>query len=291
MDFLRCFSPLFLLVVMFFLSISEKTTANLDNVYIKAHHVADEGVPHMAKKQVSREAKKQKDKWKSKQWFTIVAPEMFNRVQIGETFADDPTKLVGRTIEVTLQDLTGDFKMMHIKLKFKVHDFTTSEAYTRYLGHDLTSDYIRRQTRRKRTKMEGVFDVMTKDGYMVRIKPMAISDKRIQSSVQYLIRKKMKEVVDKAGSESSFPEFVSRVLTSDRDKSLANLFVAECKKIYPIKRVDIRRMDVIQFPEVEAVDLITSIAPVPPPEPVEEPDEGPAPSGTPPDAPATPQDA
>lgn len=233
----------------------------------------------MAKKQISKEAKKLKDKWKSKQWYPIVAPEMFNRVQIGETLSDDPVKLKGRTIEVTLQDLTGDFKLMHVKLKFQVSDFSTSEAFTRYVGHDLTSDYIRRQTRRKRTKMEGVFDVTTKDGYRVRLKPMAISDKRIQSSVQYLIRKKMMDVVNEIGSNSSFPELVSRVLTAERERSLSNTFVEECRKIYPIKRVDIRRMDVLGFPEVEATDLITSIAPVPPPEPaeVEEETETPAP--------------
>lgn len=61
----------------------------------------------MAKKQVTRETKKLKDKWKSKVWYPVIAPDMFNRVQIGETLADEPEKLIGRTIEVTLQDLTG----------------------------------------------------------------------------------------------------------------------------------------------------------------------------------------
>lgn len=245
-----------------------------------------EGGPDMAKKQVARETKKLKDKWKSKVWYPVIAPDMFNRVQIGETLADEPEKLIGRTIEVTLQDLTGDFKMMHIKLKFKVVDNSTSEAFTRYIGHDLTSDYIRRQTRRKRTKMEGVFDVTTKDGYTVRIKPMAISDKRIQSSVQYLIRRKMEEVVRNIGTGSTFPDFVSRVLTSDRDKSLANAFVNECRKIYPIKKVDIRRMDVLQHPEVEATGIITSIAPVPPKEPEAAPAEEAVPAPPAEDAPA-----
>jgi hypothetical protein len=77
----------------------------------------------------------------------------------------------------------------------------------------------------------------------------------------------MEEVVKNIGTESTFPDFVSRVLTSDRDKSLANAFVSECRKIYPIKKVDIRRMDVLQHPEVEATGIITSIAPVPPKEP------------------------
>lgn len=217
----------------------------------------------MARRQTSREVKKLKDKWKAKQWYSIVAPDLFNRAKIGETLADEPDKLLGRTVEVTLQDLTGDFRMMHIKLKFKVVDHTTSEAFTRFVGHDLTSDYIRRQTRRKRTKMEGVFDVRTRDGYRVRIKPMAISDKRIQSSVQYLIRKKMDEVIRDTAEKYTFSQFTSLILTSERDRSLVSSIQKACRNIYPVKRIDIRKMEVLSFPEGVDDAPIDSMAPVP----------------------------
>ncbi len=218
----------------------------------------------MAKKQTTRESKKIKDKWKSKQWYSIYAPEMFNRAKIGETLSDDPAKMLGRTIEVTLQDLTGDFRMMHIKLRFRVVDHSTSDAFTRFMGLDLTSDYIRRQTRRKRTKMEGVFDVTTKDGYKVRLKPMAISDKRIQSSVQYLIRKRMESVINEAGAGHTFSELTSMVLTPDKEKGLVNQILNQCRPVYPLKRMDIRKMEILSMPEGE--DKTTNIlsAPVPP---------------------------
>ncbi|MGA1872853.1 MAG: 30S ribosomal protein S3ae [Thermoplasmatota archaeon] len=221
----------------------------------------------MARRQTTREAKKLKDKWKSKEWYSIVAPGLFNRAKIGETLADDPAKLIGRTVEVTLQDLTGDFRMMHIKLKFKIVDHSTSEAFTRFMGHDLTSDFIRRQTRRKRTKMEGVFDVETKDGYRVRLKPMAISDKRIQSSVQYEIRKKMKGIVDDFAAKHTFSELTSYVLTSERDRALVHNILKGCRPIYPLKRVDIRRMEVLNVPENPDDTPIDSAAPVPEDEP------------------------
>ncbi len=217
----------------------------------------------MARRQTTRDSKKLKDKWKAKEWYSILAPDMFNRAKIGETLADDPTKLLGRTVEVTLQDLTGDFRMMHVKLKFRITDHSTSEAYTRYVGHDLTSDYIRRQTRRKRTKMEGVFDVETKDGYKVRIKPMGISDKRIQSSVQYEIRKKMDSIIREAGKSHTMAQFTSLVLTSDKDKSLVNLIQKECKPIYPVRRIDIRRMEVLVAPERDDSKENVFAAPVP----------------------------
>ncbi|MBN1390540.1 MAG: 30S ribosomal protein S3ae [Candidatus Thermoplasmatota archaeon] len=226
----------------------------------------------MARRQTTREAKKQKDKWKSKEWYSIIAPGLFNRAKIGETLADDPSKLLGRSVEVTLQDLTGDFRMMHIKLKFKIVDHSTSEAFTRYLGHDLTSDYIRRQTRRKRTKMEGVFDIETKDGYKVRLKPMAISDKRIQASVQYEIRKRMKDIVYEAGATHTFSELTSLVLTSDRDRALISSILQGCRPIYPLKRVDIRRMEVLSTPENPDDSPMVSSEPVPEDKPLAEED-------------------
>lgn len=217
----------------------------------------------MARRQTTREAKKLKDKWKAKQWYTIVAPEMFNRAQIGETLSDEPQKLIGRNVEVTLQDLTGDFRMMHVKLRFKIVDHSSSEAFTRFIGHDLTSDYIRRQTRRKRTKMEGVFDVKTKDGFSVRIKPMAISDKRIQSSVQYVLRRRMKDIVEEAGANHTFPELIKYILTTERDKSLVSKILMGCRIIYPLKRVDIRRVEVLEYPEGAEIDAGVSSEPVP----------------------------
>ncbi len=230
----------------------------------------------VARRQTSRDAKKLKDKWKAKEWYSILAPDMFNRAKIGETLADEPEKLLGRTVEVTLQDLTGDFRMMHIKLKFRITDHSTSEAYTRYLGHDLTSDYIRRQTRRKRTKMEGVFDVETKDGYKVRIKPMAISDRRIQSSVQYEIRRRMNNVIQETGKTNTMAQFTSMVLTSDKDKSLVTLIQNECKAIYPVRRVDIRRMEVLVSPEKGESQENIFAEPVP----EEEKEESPQDAGT-----------
>ena len=71
---------------------------------------------------------------------------------------------------------------MHVKLKFKVTEVNGFDAHTVFIGQDLTSDYISRLTRRKRTKTDHVIDVRTKDGYLVRVKPMSITEKSIQAS-------------------------------------------------------------------------------------------------------------
>src|SRR5688572_29610924 len=130
----------------------------------------------MAKARARTTARKVKDKWKSKAWYAILAPPMFNKVQIAETLAEDPNRVLGRVASTNLSDLTNDFKLMHIKMDFQVHSVNGTNADTRFIGHSLTSDYVRRLIRRNHSKISCVHDVTTKDGAVVRVKPFAVTD-------------------------------------------------------------------------------------------------------------------
>ena len=190
--------------------------------------------------------RKMKDKWRAKQWYRLLAPEMFNLALIGESPAETPDGIMGRTIEATLQDLTGDFSKMHIKVRFKVHDIRGLDAHTLFVGHDLTSDYVRRQTRRKRSKTDAVIEVTTKDGWMLKVKPMGVSEQRIQSSQRIAIRHIMKEVLTKAASDCTIGEFVKRMVDGDLGKMIAD----NGKTIVPLKRIEIRKSEVLSFGEI-----------------------------------------
>lgn len=200
----------------------------------------------MASKSSSRAAaRKVKDRWRAKNWYRVMAPDMFEAVQIGETPADDPNKVIGRMMDVTLQQLTGDFSKMHIKLNFRIDSIKGSDAFSNFIGHNLTSDYIRRLTRRKRSKTDGVFDVLTKDGFTLRIKPMAVTEKRIQTSQQHAIRIIMKNVIEKQAKDKLVSELIREMLSGE----ISSLIFKQCKPIYPIKRVEIRRSEIRGVPE------------------------------------------
>lgn len=199
----------------------------------------------MAKKSRAA-ARKIKDKWKAKNWYNMIAPTMFNKALIGETLADDPELLMGRVSEVTVQDLTGDFSKMHIKLAFKIQDIKGNDAYTQFVGHDLTSDYVRRLTRRKKTRTDSTLDVTTKDGTRIRVKPMAIADRRIQSSKQTAIREVMRNVVANSAKEKTVGEFVKAIISGEMAKNIA----VACKPVQPMQRVEIRKSEVISFGEL-----------------------------------------
>ncbi len=195
----------------------------------------------MAKKSTRAEARKVKDRWRSKVWYNINAPEIFGASQIGETLADSPNKLEGRVTQITLQDITGDFSQMHVKLNFQIDRIVGLDAHTTFVGHDLTSDYIRRLTRRKHSKMDGIYDVVTLDGYRIRIKPMAITERRIKTSQQEAIRREMANVVSEGASKATLPEVIRAMISGEMSK----LIFRRCKPIYPIKRVEIRRSQVL----------------------------------------------
>ena len=232
----------------------------------------------MAEKKSRAAARKIKDKWKAKVWYNLLAPEMFNKQALGETPTDEPGKLVGRITEVTVQDLTGDFSKMHIKLAFRVSQVQGQDALTQFVGHDMTSDYIRRLTRRKRTRTDLTVDVVTKDGWNVRVKPMAITDRRIQTAKQRVIRTIMTKMVVDVAAKQSIGEFVKGIISGDLAKTIA----LACKPIHPESRVEVRKSEVWAMGEIapptEAPAAEAPIAEAPvPAEPAAEPEPAPEP--------------
>ncbi len=237
-------------------------------------------------------AKKVKDKWRAKEWYKVYAPEMFSKMQLGETPAETADVVMGRVTEATVQDLTGDFSKMHIKIKFRVNNVSGLDAHTIFAGHDLTSDYVRRLTRRKRTKTDAVVDVTTKDGWAIRVKPMAVSEQRIQASQETGIRVIMQEETRKAASEATIGEFVRMLIMGELSKRISDA----SKIIVPIKRIEIRRSEVTRAGKMPEPGEAPIAGPIPEPEPApEEAAEGAQPAtqtpAAPAETPATPEPA
>ena len=216
----------------------------------------------MAEKSKSA-SRKVKDKWKEKSWFKIYAPEMFNSIELGETPSLSPDELNQRTTEATVQDLTGDFSKMHIKLRFRASSIKGNEVHTQFIGHDLTNDYVRRLTRRKRTKTEHVVDATTRDGFTVRLKPMVVTERRIQSAQETSIRNITTNLVRSRVSGMMLGEVVKAIVSGDLAKEIAN----STKVVIPMKKVEIRRSEIITFPPE---GFVPPSSPAPTEQPAEE---------------------
>ncbi len=191
--------------------------------------------------------KKAKDKWRAKSWYKILAPPMFDNVVIAETLAADKNMLINRVAEVSLQDLTGDFRKSHVKLYFKIDEVDGSDALTHFVGHTLTTDYIRRLVRRRRSRIDGVFDVTTKDGAVIRLKPFATTEKRIQTSKKSIIRKIMRDTIMEYAKDKTLAELVKGIFNDELCKEISK----NCKSFYPLRKVEIYKSELLKRPTVQ----------------------------------------
>jgi small subunit ribosomal protein S3Ae len=100
----------------------------------------------MAKKMSAKAraaARKQKDKWKTKRWYTIRAPRSpWNFQNIGETIGESDEHIMGRVYEMTQQEFNGDFTKMHVMLRFRVTDTAGQDALTTFVGHHHQTNHI-----------------------------------------------------------------------------------------------------------------------------------------------------
>jgi small subunit ribosomal protein S3Ae len=183
-----------------------------------------------------------RDTWKEKQWYKITTPKEFGDAEIGTTPARDPKMLIRRRVESSLRELSGDFSKQYIKLYFQIDDVVGDTATTKFVGHQVTSDYVRSMIRRGTTRIDTIREINTKDGYQLKIHILAITIKRAKSSQKIFIRETMGKLVEEAASGKKFPELIEDVVSG----KLASQIYHEAKKIYPLKRVETIKTQVVE---------------------------------------------
>ncbi|MDE0574256.1 MAG: hypothetical protein OSB32_01565 [Candidatus Poseidoniales archaeon] len=188
-------------------------------------------------------ARKQKDKWKAKRWFTIRAPRQpWHFKVIGETLGEEDELLIGRMYEITQQEVDGDFSKMHVKLKFRVTEIIGQDAITEFVGHEVLKDHVRRQVRRYRGKVDDVIDAITEDGYYVRIKPFLITQGRVKTSQKKGIRDACRDVILQAAARNTWIALQKQILSGELEQSVEKA----ARKIASVKIVFIRKSQLVQ---------------------------------------------
>ena len=198
----------------------------------------------MAKSAKSRlAARKQRDKWKAKRWYTVRAPRNpWSYRNIGETIAEEDSMLEGRIYEMMQNELDGDFSKMHVKVRFRITHTVGSDAITEFIGHEVAKDHIRRQVRRARSKVDDTVDIVTEDGFYIRMKPLVITHRTAKSSQKQEIRSRAKEIILKAGATSTWVGIQKSIMDGSLESSIKDAVSA----IHPVRTVLLRKTQLIQ---------------------------------------------
>ncbi|WP_050033005.1 30S ribosomal protein S3ae [Halorubrum halophilum] len=190
-----------------------------------------------------------------KRWYSVLAPEQFDRQELGETLAEEPDQVVGRTITTTLGELTGDSGANNTKLTFKITDVGSDTAYTEFIKYELTRDYLRSLVRRGASKVEASITVLTTDDYRIRVQPVALTTKKADRSQEKAIRRVMIDKVHAAAEDRTFESFVDAIV----DGNLSSAIYGEAKLIYPLRRVEVQKLTLEARPSEVAAEEETAV--------------------------------
>ena len=185
-----------------------------------------------------------RDKWRGKAWYMVVAPPFFGNVELGTVPAEEPEQLIGRIVEATLYDITSDFSHQNLKMFFQINEIEGKTARTLFKGHEYSRDYLRSLVRRRTTKVDGLFNMTTKDGYKMRVAVSALTLSRIRTSQEKIIRKMMDKTVKEKAAALTLDQFVQEMVLGKIASDVYN----EAKKVAPLRHVGIRKSKLLAQP-------------------------------------------
>jgi len=185
--------------------------------------------------------KRVRDRWRSKSWYMVLTPPYFGNVELGAVPADEPEKLIGRIIDSTLYDVTSDFAHQYLKMYFQITELDGKTARTIFKGHEYSRDYLRSLVRRRTTKVDGLFNVTTKDGHKLRVAVSAFTLSRIRTAQEKAIRTIMEKVIKEKAATLTLDQFAQEMVLGKIASDIYN----EAKKIAPLRHVGIRKSKLV----------------------------------------------
>lgn len=199
-------------------------------------------------KEATPEEKEEKvmvKKWKGKEWFNILAPSDLGASLIGQTPTTDPNSVVGRNIDVSIADVTGDNKKRHMKVHLRINKIEGKTCLTSFNGLECVREHLMRMVRKRNQKVETVFDTSTKDGWFLKTKFLVILNGNTTTTIQSRIRGFIVEQVMNFTKNNSMRDFLKKVISTEVQMKIKR----EGSKIYPVRFSEVARIKVIRSPE------------------------------------------
>ena len=78
----------------------------------------------------------------------VYTPDQLGKYYLGDTIANDPESVVGRVMQTTLGEIINDYARQNVKMRFRVANVAGDAAYTEFVGHEVTRDYLRSLVKR-----------------------------------------------------------------------------------------------------------------------------------------------
>ncbi len=189
-----------------------------------------------------------KDKWREKRWVTVNAPDSFNNVPIAYVPITDDENASGRVIEITLFDiLKGDPSQHQYKLYFQLHKIEGEIATTIFKRFEYSKEFLRSLVRRGSSKINFIIDIKTKDGYVFRVKVIALTHRPLNTSRKHALRIIARDVINKTVPEMTIDQFVQATCYSKINSDIMAAF----KRVIKVRHVGLEKVKLIRTADKE----------------------------------------
>jgi small subunit ribosomal protein S3Ae len=197
---------------------------------------------------LARRKTRVKDKWREKRWVTVYAPDSFNNVPIAYVPITEDESAKGRVLEVTLFDiLKGDPSQHQFKIYFQIDKVEGDKASTIFKRYEYAKEFLRSLIRRGSSKITFSLDVKTKDGYIFRIKVIALTHRQLNTSRKHALRLIAKDVMDKTISQMTIDQFVQATCYGKINSDI----MAAAKKVIRMRHVGLEKVKLVRTAEAE----------------------------------------
>jgi small subunit ribosomal protein S3Ae len=193
-----------------------------------------------------------KDKWREKRWVTVNAPDSFNNVPIGYVPITDDENASGRVLEVTLYDiLKGDPSQHQYKIYFQIDKVDGETATSIFKRYEYSKEFLRSLVRRGSSKVNFVIDIKTSDGYIFRIKVIALTHRQLNTSRKHALRLIARDVINQTVPGMTIEQFVQATCYNKINSDIMAAF----KKVIKVRHVGLEKVKLIRTAEKETVLL------------------------------------
>lgn len=187
-------------------------------------------------------------KWKGKDWFAVLSPDIFGRNFLYETPTTDPNSLIGRVIEISVPELTGDQTKYYMRVMFKVNKIDGSRVLTEFHGFRCANEYILRMVRKGSQRVDTNLVLNTRDGYRLRVGFMGMLNRNVETTLKGRFRKFVAETLKETAGRITFDDFVKGVIAGVIQKKIKKTG----SKIYPVRFSEILKIELMEKPGAKA---------------------------------------
>ena len=128
-----------------------------------------------------------------------------------------------------------DYSKSHIKMRFKINNVAGDAAYTEFIGHELTRDYLRSLVKRRTSRIDCHVPVTTKEGKKVDLTVTCYTLTRANLSQTHAIRGLMAQKAQEMAKEGDFNALLNGIVTGEISKEIFKAV----KPLFPVRRVEI----------------------------------------------------